>query len=832
MIAVRYSEQGDRRDDFLRLSLLIQSMYAAVLVEDEARRIVLTNCSFCDLFGIPVDPAALVGIDCSTAAEQNKDRFLNPDAFVEGVAERLRDRTPVRGEVLRCRDGRILARDYIPIFQDHAYRGHLWVYTDITERETARQALADARDDAEAASQRNRVFAATLSHEVRTPMNAIAGIVDILLRTNLDPEQKRLVQALDANTRNIMSVLNHVLDLSAAEAVPLLEPEECDIEALLLEVSSAFEIMAEERSIRLYVLCAPDLPPVAVDSLRLRQALANLLANALKFTTEGEVAIKACVFNDELHLDVIDTGPGIAPEEQKTIFNAYEQGHTSKESQFTGTGLGLALARRFVEAIGATLSLQSTVGVGSTFSIRLRLTNVIHAEKAPERLAGVTVAVDGVSQLWRSHIEQVLRWAGAKIGRRGHVRIVEREPTQADAECPIPTVWVGVRNRRIEPRPRGTSVHVPRTSTADRLIRAVTKANGDADVEITSDFSQDHQERHRRLIIWGPRDSLRSLIAQRFQRIGYSVSAHSDLDATWRTWLASDAMAILVDRRVAPCARHYLRDRLHRQHDHGPRPRVVIDYELPTDVQNQPLDLPLECLVAEVGRALGRRIVLVADDDADSRMVVARYLHGSGRYAPLEAASVAAARSLLETEEIAAVVSDIYFDGESGLALARFLRSNEISSAVPLIALTGAKGLARSCRRAGFDAVVRKPACAQALLGLIDELLEPPPSSVVVEVASEISDLVPMFLQRRHRDLQTVTDDIADERFDRIFDVGHKVKGSGAAYGFTKLSELGGRLEHAGQQRDGLAAIRALLQIQRYLESVEVRVSEAFRIAE
>ena len=812
-------------DDFLRLSLLIRSMYAAVLVEDEFGRIVLTNPSFCDLFKIPVPPEALIGADCSTAAEHNKSMFVDAEGFVLGVAARLRSQAPVRGEILRRVDGRILERDYIPIFQESLYRGHLWVYRDVTEREAARQALADARDEAEARSRRNRAFAATLSHEVRTPMNAVAGIVDVLMRGELGPEQRRLIKALDANTRNILAVLNHVLDLSSAEAQPVFEGEACDIESLVLEVVAAFEVMAEERGLRLYALCAPDIPKLAIDAVRLRQVLVNLLGNALKFTTDGEVSIRAYVEASALCVDVVDSGPGIAPEAQARIFEAYEQADASVEARFGGTGLGLAISRRFVAALRGTLSVKSTVGIGSTFTVRLPLGAF---ERRPQRtrpLEGTTVTIEGKSPDWHRHAEQVMTWSGARVVARGNVRIIERLPIDADALCSTPKVYVGVRNAaRVCHALQSPSVFLQRAPRNDRLVRAVLKARGLVRNEATDDLPLFPMESRRKLTVWAPPDASRAAVVQRLQRTGYHVSVASDLGTTWEAWLEDEVSAILVDERVPTDRRDELVERLRCQSPYRLIEDVVVDFIAPRTCPDTDAATELTRLVAKVGRNFGCRVVLVADDDPDNRMVVGRYLHGSGRYAPLEAPTVAAAQALLQVEEVTAVVSDLYFGRENGLALARYVRARPELASIPLVALTGAKNVAKACLRAGFNAVLQKPVCATALLGVVDDLLEPTRASVVVDIDPEISDLVPVFLSSRQRDLDAVTDDIVDERFDRIFDVGHKVKGSGAAYGFTELSELGGRLERAGQDRDPLEAWRALLQIQRYLEVVEVRV--------
>ena len=134
------------QNDLLRYKTLIQNLHDAVLVEDENRTISLVNQTFCDMFHIPAPPEALIGADCSQSAEQSKTLFKDPEAFVQGVVQILKNRLPVFNEALEMVDGSMLERDYIPIFDDQVYLGHLWVYKDLTRHYQLEHQLTEARN--------------------------------------------------------------------------------------------------------------------------------------------------------------------------------------------------------------------------------------------------------------------------------------------------------------------------------------------------------------------------------------------------------------------------------------------------------------------------------------------------------------------------------------------------------------------------------------------------------------------------------------------------------------------------------------------------------------
>lgn len=254
---------------------------------------------------------------------------------------------------------------------------------DITARREAAQALAEARDSADAANRAKSQFLASMSHELRTPLNGILGFTQILSRdSELADSQQHGVSVIHDSAEHLLSLINDVLDLSKVEAGRLeLHPSSFDPASLLAGVCELLAPKAREQGLAFEPHVAADLPSrVVADSARLRQVLLNLVANALKFTSAGSINLEAsCVSSADtppghacIHFCVSDTGCGIATDEFSRIFEPFEQ-IGSSDRQADGTGLGLAISHKLVSALGGTLEAQSEIGQGSQFSFTLCL---------------------------------------------------------------------------------------------------------------------------------------------------------------------------------------------------------------------------------------------------------------------------------------------------------------------------------------------------------------------------------------------------------------------------------------------------------------------------
>jgi signal transduction histidine kinase/DNA-binding response OmpR family regulator len=250
----------------------------------------------------------------------------------------------------------------------------------VADRELVAAQLAAARDAAMEASRLKSEFLATMSHEIRTPLNGVIGLNELLLRTGLTDDQRRLAEGVQGAGRTLLGVINDILDFSKIEAGEL-ELEEVDFEVrrILIQTATILAESAGERGIGLSVSVEEDVPERLVgDPTRLGQVLSNLISNAIKFTSVGEVRVRAYVAGEDpsgvlLGVEVVDSGIGIRKDQMDRLFEPFRQADASTTRTHGGTGLGLAISRQLVTAIGGDIGARSTPGEGSTFWFTARL---------------------------------------------------------------------------------------------------------------------------------------------------------------------------------------------------------------------------------------------------------------------------------------------------------------------------------------------------------------------------------------------------------------------------------------------------------------------------
>jgi PAS domain S-box-containing protein len=291
-------------------------------------------------------------------------------AYLEGMGTHGDD------EVLWRKDGSSFAAEYWsrPLRLNNEVIGAVVTFVDITTRRQAEKTLRTAKAAAEAASRAKSEFLANMSHEMRTPLNGVIGMTNIVLDTDLTSDQRECLETIKFSADSLLTVVSDILDLSKIEAGRMvMEAITFSLLDCVEDVLKMFALRAHEKELELLCDIAPNLPEmVRGDCGRLRQIMVNLLSNAIKFTDSGEVLLKVELESRTQHELVIrftvsDTGIGIPEEKQESIFSAFTQADSSTTRKYGGTGLGLTISARLASLMGGRVWLESEIGKGSRF---------------------------------------------------------------------------------------------------------------------------------------------------------------------------------------------------------------------------------------------------------------------------------------------------------------------------------------------------------------------------------------------------------------------------------------------------------------------------------
>jgi adenylate cyclase len=320
--------------------------------------------------------------------------------------------------------------------------GIVGVFTDITElKERELQLgelvdrLADARDEAMQATLAKSRFLANMSHELRTPLNAIIGYSEILQEDAADKGDKEPIDDLrriESAGRHLLGLINNILDLSKIEAGKMdVFIEDVDIQALVKEVLSIVQPLADKNENVIKVICPVDIGSFRSDQTKVKQCLLNLLSNANKFTSKGTLTLTvAREAGSGVCLRVSDTGVGMTKDQLGRLFEAFSQADASTTKRFGGTGLGLAITKHFCTALGGDVTVESTPGTGSTFTIRLPDQGV--APASAESYAPLPVAADGRATVLVVDDDSTVRSLLAKtLEKEGYRAILARNGVEA-----------------------------------------------------------------------------------------------------------------------------------------------------------------------------------------------------------------------------------------------------------------------------------------------------------------------------------------------------------------------------------------------------------------
>lgn len=365
----RVQAEAGLRESEQRYRHVVENSQGLICTHDLQGKLLSVNAAAARNLGY--EPAEMVG--------RSLAQFLAPAAhllfthYLERLAQQPDDSGQMvvltkAGEerVWAYRNARLEEADKPPYVIGHAQ--------DITEQKRAERELRRAREAAEQANRAKSEFLANMSHEIRTPMNGILGMTELALDTELTAEQHECLDLVKVSAYALLDIINDILDFSKIEAGKLrLEAIEFNLATCLYETAKPFMLQADAKGVAFAYHLAPAVPVAVIgDPGRLRQTLTNLLSNALKFTTVGEIALQINLEAQtadtvSLHFAVRDTGIGIAAEKQRAIFEAFTQADGSTTRQYGGTGLGLTICQRLVELMGGCLWVESIAGQGSTF---------------------------------------------------------------------------------------------------------------------------------------------------------------------------------------------------------------------------------------------------------------------------------------------------------------------------------------------------------------------------------------------------------------------------------------------------------------------------------
>jgi PAS domain S-box-containing protein len=363
------------RDQQFYTRSLIESNIDALMTTDTSGIIsdvnkqmeALTGCTRDELIGAPF-----------------KKFFTDPQRAEAGIKLVLSERKVTNYELTACaRDGTEVVVSYNATTfydRDRKLQGVFAAARDVTELKRYEHRLQEKNIELEHASDMKSVFLATMSHELRTPLNGMLGMLELLSLSRLSGEQRETLEIARDSGRGLVRIIDDVLDHAKIEAGKLeIRLEPVSVALLLRRVLSSYRGLASAKNIVITQRMDPNISPsVMADPLRILQILDNLVSNALKFTAEGSVEVRADLLGragntDIVCLSVKDTGIGIEPEAQGRLFQPFEQAGTATARVYGGTGLGLSISRRLAEMMGGTIQLESAPGSGTTMSLTLTL---------------------------------------------------------------------------------------------------------------------------------------------------------------------------------------------------------------------------------------------------------------------------------------------------------------------------------------------------------------------------------------------------------------------------------------------------------------------------
>ena len=383
--ALRDAEQARESSQLLYLSL-VENLPVYLMRKDLSGRFTFANQAFCRLLNKTLDRIRGT-TDFDHYPKELAEKYRRDDVQVVETGKLFKD-VEENVDATGCHYFEVLKTQVVDA--SGSVTGTQAIFWDVTDRKTAEIALCEAKIAAEQANIAKSEFLANMSHEIRTPMNAIIGMTELVLETQLSSDQREyLVSVMEAG-ETLLTIINEILDFSKIEAGRMqLESQTFELREMLGSTLKSLGVRAFRKGIELIWQCQDDVPAWIIgDSTRLRQILFNLVGNAIKFTSQGEVLLSVRKLSEngnstELEFSVIDTGIGIAETNYEKIFDAFQQADSSTTRRYGGTGLGLAISRRLAQLMSGNIEVESVLGKGSTFRFHAKFGQDASRSRSP-----------------------------------------------------------------------------------------------------------------------------------------------------------------------------------------------------------------------------------------------------------------------------------------------------------------------------------------------------------------------------------------------------------------------------------------------------------------